>query len=139
MNVRSMFPSKFVAAQDLCGQDVTVVIAGIKVEKVGSDEEQRPVIYFQGMHKGMVLNRTNARRIEQLYGGETDAWLGRPITIYPSETDFAGETVPCIRVRAEPAPFSPPPATLPTQTPAPPTTPPVPVLPPPAAAGGVRF
>ena len=75
MNVKSMFPSKFVAAQDLCGQAVNVVMAGIKVEKVGSDDEQRPVVYFQGMTKGMVLNRTNARRIEQLYGSETDAWL----------------------------------------------------------------
>ena len=53
MNVRSMFPSKFVAANDLCGQDVAVVIAGLKVEKVGSDDEQRPVVYFQGMSKGM--------------------------------------------------------------------------------------
>jgi hypothetical protein len=132
-----MFPSKFVAAQDLCGQDVTVVIAGIKVEKVGSDDEQRPVVYFQGMNKGMVLNRTNARRIEQLYGGETDAWLGRPITIYPSETDFAGETVPCIRVRGD-VPLSPPPATTTTQPPVPPPAP-APVVAPPAAAGGVRF
>lgn len=115
MNVRALFPSKFVAAHDLCGQDVAVVMAGIKVEKVGADEEQRPVIYFQGMAKGLVLNRTNARRIEQLYGADTDAWMGKPITLYPSETDFAGETVPCIRVRSEPpllaqvAPPAPPP------------------------------
>src|SRR5678815_4392698 len=99
MNVRSMFPSKFVAAHDLCGQDVNVTIAGIKVEGVGTDEEQRPVLYFQGMTKGMVLNRTNARRIEQLYGAETESWVGRPVTLYPSETEFGGDTVPCIRVR----------------------------------------
>jgi hypothetical protein len=57
MNVKSMFPSKFVAAQDLCGQAVNVVMASIKVEKVGSDDEQRPVLYFQGMTKGMVPAR----------------------------------------------------------------------------------
>ncbi len=131
MNVRSMFPSKYVAAGDLAGHDVSVVIAAIKIEKVGSDDEQRPVVYFQGMTKGMVLNRTNARRIEQLYGGETDAWLGRPITIYPSETDFAGESVPCIRVRLES------PQLAQVQTPAPP--PPVAPPPQPTAAGGVRF
>lgn len=101
MNSRSMFPSKFVAASDLCGQDVSVVIAGIKIEAVGTDEEQRPVVYFQGMQKGMVLNRTNARRIEALYGTETDGWVGRPITLYPSETEFGGDTVPCIRVRQQ--------------------------------------
>jgi hypothetical protein len=136
MNVKSMFPSKFVAAQDLCGQAVNVVMAGIKVEKVGSDDEQRPVLYFQGMTKGMVLNRTNARRIEQLYGSETDAWLGKPITIYPSETDFAGETVPCIRIKAEPPLVQ----ATPVPVPAPPPPPPPPPVPPPVAAPtGVRF
>jgi hypothetical protein len=133
MNVKTMFPSRFVAAQDLCGQAVTVVMVGIKVEKVGSDDEQRPVLYFQGMSKGMVVNRTNARRIEQLYGSETDAWIGRPITIYPSETDFAGETVPCIRVKAE-APLVPAPPAAPAVT----TLPPPPVAPA-AAPSGVRF
>lgn len=102
MNVRSMFPSKFVAAHDLAGQDVNVVVSAIKVEPVGSDEEMRPVLYFQGFVKGMVLNRTNAKRIEQMYGGETDSWVGRPVTLYPSETEYGGETVPCIRVRQAP-------------------------------------
>lgn len=102
MNVHSMFPSKFVAASDLCGQDVSVVIGGIRVEKVGADEEQRPVIYFQGMTKGMVLNRTNAKRIAAIYGADTDKWVGRPIALYPSEAEFGGDTVPCIRVRQEP-------------------------------------
>ena len=101
MNVHSMFPSKYVAASDLGGQDAPVIIGGIRIEKVGSEEEQRPVIYFQGFTKGMVLNRTNAKRIAELYGADTDKWVGRPISLYPSETEYAGDTVPCIRVRKE--------------------------------------
>lgn len=102
MNVNSLFPSKFVAASDLLNQDCTVTIAGIKKEAVGQDEEERPVLYFAGYVKGMVLNRTNAKRISAFYGQEVEAWIGKPITLYPSETEFAGETVPCIRVRQQP-------------------------------------
>jgi len=101
MNVRSLFPSNFVAAEDLQGRDVTVQIARIVKEKVGRDQEERPVLYFAGMARGMVLNKTNAKRIASLYGGETEAWLGQSITLYPSETEFGDETVPCVRVRNE--------------------------------------
>jgi hypothetical protein len=101
MNVNSLFPSKYVAAGDLMGQDVAVVISGIKQEEVGEDEKRLPVLYFVGMKKGMVLNRTNAKRIAELYGAETDAWIGKTITLYPSETEYAGDTVPCLRVRKE--------------------------------------
>lgn len=98
-HINSWFPSNYVAAADLQGRDVTVTIAAIKLEKVGTDQEERPVLYFQGMTKGMVMNRTNGKRISKLYGPETNEWVGKPIILYESETDFGGETVPCIRVR----------------------------------------
>jgi hypothetical protein len=102
MNVHSMFPSKFVAAGDLMGQDVSVVVSSVTIEEVGADAEKRPVVHFQGMQKGMVLNRTNAKRIATMYGPEVESWVGRPVTLYPSETEYSGETVPCIRVRPAP-------------------------------------
>lgn len=132
MNYNALYPSKYVAASDLGGQDYTVVIARVTVEKVGTEEEDRGVVYFVGCTKGMVLNRTNGKRIAALYGPETDAWVGRAITLYPSETEFGGDTVPCIRVRQQ-APVGqavqPPP-------PAAPPPPPAPVVPPQAVAAG---
>lgn len=98
-HINSLFPSQYVAAADLQQQDVNVQIQTLKFEKVGSDQEERPVLFFNGMGKGMVMNKTNARRIAKLYGSEVESWFGKWITLYESETDFAGETVPCIRVR----------------------------------------
>ena len=98
-HINSLFPSQYVAAIDLQGQLVDVQIQTLKFEKVGSDQEERPVLYFAGMSKGMVMNKTNARRIAKLYGSEIEGWFGRWITLYESETDFGGETVPCIRVK----------------------------------------
>lgn len=101
MNLRDLFPSNYVAASDLHGKDVPVVIARIGIEKVGTDQEDRPVLFFNGMGKGLVLNKTNAKRIAKMYGEAVEAWVGKAITLYGSETDFQGETVPCIRVRAD--------------------------------------
>lgn len=98
-HINSLFPSNYVAAIDLQGQLVDVQILSLKFEKVGSDQEERPVLYFAGMTKGMVMNKTNARRIAKLYGPDIEGWFGRWITLYESETDFGGETVPCIRVK----------------------------------------
>ena len=56
-------------------------------------------MYFLEVPRGLVLNRTNVKRIINLYGNDTDQWTGKKLTLYPSEADFAGNVVPCIRVR----------------------------------------
>jgi len=98
MNIYDMFPSKYVACGDLKGMDVPVKIQRIEMEDV-SNGELKPIVYFVGMKKGLVLNRTNAKRIAANHGPETNGWIGKEIILYPSETEFKGETVPCIRVR----------------------------------------
>ncbi len=115
-NYRSWFPSKYICAEDLRGEVVPVTIERITQEEMpNGDGELRPVLYFAGAKKGMVLNKTNAKRIAQMHGEDTDAWIGKQILIYPSETDLRGETVPCIRVKQD-ASAIPPATTAPTAT-----------------------
>jgi len=97
VNVHDVFPSNWIKAGDLKGREVKVVIARIAVEEVGS--EPKPVVYFQGKDKGLVLNKTNANTIADMYGPETDGWIGRPIVIFPTQTDFQGRQVAAIRVQ----------------------------------------
>lgn len=96
MNINEAFPSKYLAAADLKGVAVTLVMAHVTMEKIR--EDARPVLYFQGKEKGMVLNKTNGRTISQIYGGETEHWAGKSIRLFPTETDYQGKRVPCIRV-----------------------------------------
>lgn len=102
---KKFFPSKYLTADDLGDRVIPVTMIGIKQEPMpGDDSEIRPVIYFEGAgEKGLVLNRTNAKRIAKMYGEDTDAWIGQTILLYPSETEFRGDTVACIRVKADPA------------------------------------
>ena len=101
MNINSAFPSNYIKASDLNGSAVPVTINDVKVEQIGRDRDTKPVVYFQGKTKGLVLNKTNAKKIADIAGSpDTDDWAGVQILIFPSETEFSGETVECIRVKA---------------------------------------
>lgn len=98
-NWRDSIPSKWLKASDLDGKPRLVTIKKFSVEKVGDD--QRPVVWFSEEEKGLGLNITNGKTIESILGSADPAkWVGRKIVIYPTETDFKGERVDCIRVRA---------------------------------------
>lgn len=100
MNINTAFPSNYLKAADLNGKAVPVTIHQVKIEKVGRDQQEKPVVYFMGKEKGMVLNVTNAKKIAQIAGSaETEDWGGTVIAIYPTEVEFGGETVEAIRVK----------------------------------------
>lgn len=102
MNIFEAFPTKYVSAADLRGQEITVTIDRVAMENLGDDngaQEWKPVVYFVGMQKGLGLNKTNATSIANGFGTETDHWRGRQITLYPTETMYGGRQTPCIRVR----------------------------------------
>lgn len=105
MRIGSAFPSKYVKAADLPGdRHVSVTIDRVEVENVaGSDnpDDEKPVLYFVGKQKGMVLNKTNATTVSSAYGDETDEWHGKPILLYVTDVAFQGKMVPSIRVKID--------------------------------------
>lgn len=100
-NINDAFPSNYLKASDLKGDEKIVTIAGVDFEEVGRERERKAVVHFQGLDKGMVLNKTNARKITEIAGSAiTEEWEGVQIRLYPTETEFGGETVECIRIKA---------------------------------------
>lgn len=103
MNINEAFPSNYIKASDLKGQTVAVVISHVDMEEVGRTQDRKAVVYFEGKDKGLVLNKTNANKIIQLTGSPvTEDWRGARIAIYPTQTEFGGEQVECVRVKAAP-------------------------------------
>jgi len=98
MKMSVAFPSKYIAAADLQGRQVDVEIERVEMEDIGDDH--KPVAYFVGKSKGLVLNKTNASVIADIYGDETDAWLGRVVTLFPTKVDYQGKRVDAVRVMA---------------------------------------
>jgi len=108
-HIDTFFDDPYLRAGHLAGEVHTVTIKAVRAEMVGREEDKRPVIYFAEFDKGMVCNKTNARRIVALYGGDTDTWPGCRLLLYPTTCEMGGEEVDCIRVKpqAPPAPSAP--------------------------------
>lgn len=100
MNINQAFPSKYISAPDLQGRHVTVVMSSVIMEEIRSDQgvQEKPVLYFQGKEKGLVLNQTNANSIADIYGPETEAWMGNSIELYPTRVQFGNRMVDAVRV-----------------------------------------
>lgn len=103
---RGMFDREYLGAWDLPkGRDIPVTIARVKAGELvapGGRKAKKPIVYFEGKEKGLALNKTNAKLIAGIYGNDTARWVGKPISIYSTQTNFGGETVDCIRVRPTP-------------------------------------
>jgi hypothetical protein len=102
MKISAAFPSEYLKAADLQGRQVKVVIDRVEMRDVGDDH--KPVLFFQGKDRGVVLNKTNSAVLEDAFGDETDHWHGQKITLYPTKVDFQGKRVDAIRLMADPVP-----------------------------------
>lgn len=100
VNVNETFPSKYLSAADLNGAEPTVVIASADVIEMESERgpERKILVKFEGKQKALVLNKTNAGSISDLYGPETDDWIGKAIKLVTARVDFQGKRVPAIRI-----------------------------------------
>ena len=115
MKISSCYAGKYLKSADIPdGQEVAVKIDHVDLENVAGDdaaEEIKPVMYFVGKKRGMVINTTNRDNIVPHYGDETDDWCGKPLVLFTEDTHYGGK--PCLGLRlrvppAEPAqPFRP--------------------------------
>ena len=103
MHFRKMFDERFVGTWDLEGKDERVVtIEDIGMESMRTQdgtESEKPVVRLKGGKKGWVLNKTCAKTIAELYGADTENWIGKKITLYVTECMAFGSKVDCIRVK----------------------------------------
>ena len=98
--VNEAFPSNYLKASDLNNRTVKVSIDKIVFEEIGRDKDKKPILYFNGAKKGLVLNRTNATTIGAVHGEQMDGWTGKEIELFSTMVLFQGQNVAAIRVRA---------------------------------------
>jgi len=95
------FPSKYMSKDDV-KVPVRATIAAVRFDvlKGENGDEQKPVMYFQGDVKPMIVNNTNWMTCEDAWGDDSDNWLGKSVELYfePSVM-FGGKRVGGVRVR----------------------------------------
>ena len=111
MNYQKFFPSKYINAVDLDGQDdVLVTIRALSEEEVQNSDggtEKKPVLRFENTAKGLILNRTNAETIAGLYGANIEHWAGKQILLFVERDVHAfGKKWDVIRIRGRIPPNS---------------------------------
>jgi len=99
MKLNEAFPSKWLKAADLEGQQRLVTIESVRLEAVEEGKPAKPVIALRGLTQGLVLNKTNANTLAGFLGDDTDTWSGKKIVLFPTQAEFQGKVVDCIRVR----------------------------------------
>ena len=100
MDINDAYPKgEYISAADLKPTGpLKISIAGFEIKNFGEDGD-KPVISFVGTDKKLVLNKTNGSVIADIHGSETNNWVGKQITLYPTKTDFGGKLVDCIRIQ----------------------------------------
>lgn len=97
------FNYNYIGSYELsCGEERTLTIKETKQEKVKDQsgrEEMCFVAYFQGSSKPMVLNKTNCKTIEKLYGPFIENWIGKKIIIKSEKVKAFGDVVDALRVK----------------------------------------
>jgi len=97
MKISETYASNYLKAADLQGRSVPAVIDDCRLEHF--DDESKPLLLFRGKSKGLILNKTNAGFLVQVFGDDTDAWRGQTVELYPTSVMFSGRMVDAIRIR----------------------------------------
>jgi hypothetical protein len=75
--------------EDLNGQTFILRIESTRIQHYEA-EEGRPakdviIVSFLGAKKELRINATSARRLAEVYGDETDGWVGKDVTLMPRQ------------------------------------------------------
>lgn len=65
-------------------KDVTITKTGTTLVKSGQNPkgEECPIVFFEEFDIPMVLNSTNCKTIESIYGPIVEDWVGKKVTLY---------------------------------------------------------
>lgn len=114
MDVGLGFLGQYISAAELVGKEPTLTIDRAVLEKVetiklGDDDgksklKDRIIIYFRESRsdRGWVLNRTNAECLKELWGRETNNWIGHKLTLCVRQVRVGPKMEPGIRVKGSP-------------------------------------
>src|SRR5262245_26219987 len=98
VKLNDLYPGKYFKAADVAEKPVGVTINGVRLEALGDDPRQKPILRFSDARQEMVLNKTNGYRLAELFGDNTDAWIGKRIVLVPSKAQFGSKMVDSVRI-----------------------------------------
>jgi hypothetical protein len=86
-----MYGSKWLSADDLDGETPRYKIKDVRIESLRDKDgrtNNKLVLYFNGVEKALVLNKTNAGRMAAAYGKDESRWIGKAVELYTETTTY---------------------------------------------------
>jgi hypothetical protein len=102
MKLTEMFPSNLLKAADVsdAGGEMPLTITKIEMKEFDGDKgKENKVVLFFGDNKQMVCNKTNGTTLAEMFGDDSDLWIGKTITLIVMNVDFSGKSTPAIRIK----------------------------------------
>ena len=50
-------------------------------DKQTNEKKRMPIIYFEGIDRGLVCNKTNGRLLVEMFGGSDTDWIGKEVSL----------------------------------------------------------
>lgn len=107
------FPSRFMKASDVNKENPILTIMDVNCEVIGEDSQNKLVLAFRETTKELVMNKTNAVNIGEIYGNNPNGWIGKRVELFTTFVDFRGKSIEAVRITPK----------VPTGEPAPPPAP----------------
>jgi hypothetical protein len=86
-----IYGSKYFSVSDLKDGEPRVKVGKVEVaelqEKNGATK-RKFVILFEGVDKGLVVNKTNAKKFADAYEKQSSKWVGQIVQLYSEDTSF---------------------------------------------------
>lgn len=87
---------------DLEEGERTVVTIKSAEEEQFQDGKKQPVLQFLELDQKLSLNKTRVKKCVELLGEDTEEWIGKKISLYPTPTQFNGKDFMSVAIAAPP-------------------------------------
>jgi hypothetical protein len=102
MKIDDLLPSKYLKTGDFREPKVVTVKELKKANVARQDQtpEYKFIAFFEELEKGLVLNKTNIKRMGKYLGDDTDDWPGGKVEIYVDDNiQYGSDIVEGLRIR----------------------------------------
>lgn len=100
-----MYPNRFLKADLLKGQKVTLTVKDIIGEELTGDDEKSQlkwILRFVERPLELVIPKVNGECFRRMFGNDPHTAIGKRVTLFPTKTKAFGQVVDCIRIWGSP-------------------------------------
>ena len=95
------FKSKYLRGSELEGE-LELIIRDVRMVQIDPNDDAPKVVVFFNDGSPLILNSGNWNIIEDMYGDDSDEWIGKKIRVwFNPDVEFQGKRVGGIRVRTQ--------------------------------------